>query len=556
MATLLESAVRATLIAATFALVLKLLRLRSPAVRHTLWTSLVVLMLLLPASTKWGPEIPIRILAPQSRSEPDIATATVPIRDDFATSGVPQGSRVELRHATWRWIDLLALVYSVGFLVFGMRLLAGTWQGYALVRRATLSGGQLTNPSCATPVTTGLFSPAILLPTAWPTWPQNRLDAILAHEREHVRRWDPLFQWLALLNRAVFWFHPLAWWLPRHIARLAEEACDAAVLASGIDPITYSEALLECAKAASFAGGRLQSVGMAMPGTALPRRIERILAAVDHRPTSRKRLLCATLISTTGATMLMAAVPAQTPLRSPTFEFASVTPNTSEGGVLVYPPNEGIVRLSNMPLISLIVSAYQAPEDQVVGPDWIRTSRFDVVAKPPNGLPIEWDGPNSVRPMLRALLEERFKLVVHAENRSLAKYALMMANSDGTLGPSLKPSATDCTQVRAQRASSLATPAPGQPCTNFRSGNFIVADSVPVRQLVAILVGPASGMGLVDRGVVDRTGLTGLFNFTLTLDPSVSIFTTIHEQLGLKLEPVSVSGEVMVIDHVEQLIEH
>ena len=56
--------------------------------------------------------------------------------------------------------------------------------------------------------------------------------------------------------------------------------------------------------------------------------------------------------------------------------------------------------------------------------------------------------------------------------------------------------------------------------------------------------------------VVDRTGLTGRFSFTLTFDRSVSIFTTLQEQLGLKLEPATVASDIIVIDHVEPLIEN
>ena len=70
----------------------------------------------------------------------------------------------------------------------------------------------------------------------------------MIHEREHARRRDPLVQWLALLNRCVFWFHPLAWWLERKLAALAEEACDAAVLAGGHAPHDYARYLIEMAR--------------------------------------------------------------------------------------------------------------------------------------------------------------------------------------------------------------------------------------------------------------------------------------------------------------------
>ena len=109
----------------------------------------------------------------------------------------------------------------------------------------------------------------------------------------------------------------------------------------------------------------------------------------------------------------------QTPT-TPTFEVASIKPNNSGmPGVLVY-PQAGLLRSVNFSLAALIQSAYGVAVDQVVGgPDWVRTLRFDVMAKTPNDQAVVWQGPNSVRPLLQALLQERFKLAVHHETRSL-----------------------------------------------------------------------------------------------------------------------------------------
>jgi len=103
----------------------------------------------------------------------------------------------------------------------------------------------------------------------------------LAHENEHARRRDPLVHWLALLSRCVFWFHPLAWWLERKLVALAEEACDAAVLAQGHDPRDYAEYLVHLARSVQRAGKRVQAWGTAMDSGTLRARIERIL---DSRP--------------------------------------------------------------------------------------------------------------------------------------------------------------------------------------------------------------------------------------------------------------------------------
>jgi hypothetical protein len=102
-----------------------------------------------------------------------------------------------------------------------------------------------------------------------------------------------LIQWLALVNRAVFWFHPLSWWLERKLSVLAEEACDAAVLARGHTPQDYSEYLLDIARSVLRSGSRLGIVGMAMPGGLLQLRIRQIFNSCEVLPISRTRIVVA-----------------------------------------------------------------------------------------------------------------------------------------------------------------------------------------------------------------------------------------------------------------------
>ena len=141
-------------------------------------------------------------------------------------------------------------------------------------------------------MTVGWLCPAIILPLGWRKWTRGRLDAVLTHERAHVRRRDPLVQWLALLNRAVFWFHPLAWWLERKLASLAEEACDAAVLDQGHDPVEYAEVLLDIERSVKQAGARMEAMGMAMPGRGLPDRIKLIFDGPRWPRMSRWKIVC------------------------------------------------------------------------------------------------------------------------------------------------------------------------------------------------------------------------------------------------------------------------
>src|SRR6185369_10641033 len=115
---------------------------------------------------------------------------------------------------------------------------------------------------------------------------------------------DPLIQRLALVNRAIFWFHPLSWWLERELSVLAEEACDAAVLAQGHSPQDYSEYLLDIARSVARSGSRLGIVGMAMPGSLLRQRIRQILNSCGALPISRTRIVVMVAACATSSALL------------------------------------------------------------------------------------------------------------------------------------------------------------------------------------------------------------------------------------------------------------
>jgi len=129
------------------------------------------------------------------------------------------------------------------------------------------------------PVTIGALRPAILLPTGWGEWDDAKLEAVFAHELSHVARRDALTQRLSLLHRAIFWFSPLAWFLDRHLANLAEQASDEAALSCGTDRKRYARILLDFFEALHAAPGRVwwQGVSMAKAGQA-EQRVERILS--------------------------------------------------------------------------------------------------------------------------------------------------------------------------------------------------------------------------------------------------------------------------------------
>jgi uncharacterized protein (TIGR03435 family) len=256
-----------------------------------------------------------------------------------------------------------------------------------------------------------------------------------------------------------------------------------------------------------------------------------------------------------------------------TFEVASVRPNKSgDGRVMLGIQPGGRLNATNVPLRMLIRQAFNVQEFQIVGgPDWLGSDRFDVVAKAPEG---EFNA-ELMRPMLQALLVERFKLGFHRESREMPIYALVKARADGKLGPNITPSAVDCAAVvRGRRGG--GSPARPQPGEKMECGFMIGFGRMNVGGMgMANLAQALSPQ--VGRIVLDKTELTGNYDFELTYSPeglgsgfpgggppllngapppadpnAPTVFTALQEQLGLKLDSQRGPVEVVVIDRVEQ----
>jgi hypothetical protein len=291
---LVECTVRGTLTATVTAVILWATRIKTPVALHAAWTGVLLSMLLLPVWTVWGPRASMRVLPPMPAPREIVARLSgpglhVPPANQRPLDTV-DSALVQTQGRDWQRV--LLGIYVVIACTLLARLAIGTINTQRLVRGTVRRDGRLTSAMCAAPITVGWFRPVAILPEHSHQWPPAQLDAVLTHEHEHARRRDPLVQWLALLNRAVFWFHPLAWWLERRLAALAEDACDAAVLAHGHDAGDYAEYLLDIARAVTRAGSRVMVVGTAMPGPHLARRIRQILSRAPAPRISRTRLVC------------------------------------------------------------------------------------------------------------------------------------------------------------------------------------------------------------------------------------------------------------------------
>jgi uncharacterized protein (TIGR03435 family) len=216
------------------------------------------------------------------------------------------------------------------------------------------------------------------------------------------------------------------------------------------------------------------------------------------------------------------------------FEVATIKPTDPDyrGGVVNTPPG-GMFTSRGIPLKFLIAIAYDVNVRQVSGgPSWLESDRYDVIGKAPDTSGnLRMD---TVRPMLRSLFAERLRLVVRLDKREMPVYALVVGKNGHKLRAHEENGGS--AQLLIQPGAKL--PARNATMTEF---SFLLQN------------------GVLDRPVLDRTGLVGRYDFDLTWDESglpdsnlPSIFTAVQEQLGLRLEPERGIADEVVLEHVER----
>lgn len=293
----LEVSFRSLAAATAVGLVLVGLRVRSGAARHAAWSAVLLTMLTMPVLTAVVPGVNVPVPPSLASSLDTIADEANPYQhqDWRATPEAGRqppaavvtsptlGAKVSPARAVIDVRIAITALYGAGALFFLIRMAAGLILVRRLVGRAV--GVPCVNrapvfetPAIATPMTAGIVSPCVLLPIDWRDWPEDKLRAVLAHENAHIARRDALVALLACVNRAIFWFHPLAWWLERTLAVAAEHACDETAARQVGQPRHYAEVLLDMADAVQRRGIRVSwhTLGVDGPGL-LDTRIERLL---------------------------------------------------------------------------------------------------------------------------------------------------------------------------------------------------------------------------------------------------------------------------------------
>jgi len=282
----------------------------------------------------------------------------------------------------------------------------------------------MSSPTLLEPGIFGIFRPVLLLPAGiFDRLTPAQLKAVIAHELCHIRHRDNLIAAIHMFVETVFWFHPLVWWIGKRLVEERERACDEEVLTQGGEPRVYAEAILNVCKL--YAESPLVCVS-GITGSDLKKRIEAIITnRIALRLNFAKKLLLAvTGLAAAAAPIAIgllnaSATRAQSPAIHKEFDVVSVKPSVpDEHNSFMFRPQPGGLRAVGIPLKMLVMESYEVKAFQVSGgPSWIATESWDVLAKVDG---VEGLIPMAqMRPMLQAMISDRFQLKFHKETKEM-----------------------------------------------------------------------------------------------------------------------------------------
>ena len=545
---------QSTLCAAMAWLLTLLLRKNRAAVRYSIWLAasakfLLPFSLLVSAGSQLGWHTAPTIAQPQ------FSFVMNEIGQPFALSH-PVAHLAGERSASNVFPAVLFAVWLCGFTI-ALVVWFRSWRRMRAIRRGAtplslnLPMPVMSSPARLEPGVFGIRNPVLLLPEGiTERLTPQQLDAVLAHELCHVRRRDNLTATLHMLVEAIFWFHPLIWWIRERLVEERERACDEEVLRAVSEPEIYAQGILNVCR--FYLASPLTSVS-GVTGADLKLRIAGIVAnrTADSLNLGRKILLAsAAMLAIAGpiAVGIMYAPASRAQSKAETapraFEAASI--KLTQGG-RTRSIEPGRITYLDTALGEYIMMAYGLRRYQIAGPDWIlnadRSSRYDLVAT--TGRPVSAD---EIKRMIGPLLVERFHLAFHREARELPVFAMTVFKG----GPKFKPA--------GDGDAPLPTIPDGTGGFSFKNWSMTnLADWL-------------SALPAVGRPVIDRTGIGGRYSFNANLfelpkdatpvdmkmamgrsDGNDIIFSTLPDQLGLKLESQKAPIEVIVVDHADKM---
>jgi bla regulator protein BlaR1 len=556
-----------------------LLRRNSPKVRYWVWLS-ASLKFLLPFAllVSLGSVVPSRDPHPVSVPAPVVPHSVMQIAEPLT----PPVRATAPAHAARDWRSVtLGIVWALGFLAAVLVRCRGWWTVRAVLRAATpidlpIPVRALLISGTQEPGIVGFFRPVLILPAQlMERLNPIQLGAILTHELCHVRRRDNLFAAVHMGVEAIFWFHPLVWWIGSRMLEERELACDEEVLRTGCEPSDYVEGILKVCQL--YVESPLPCVS-GVTGADVKKRLRAILTGDIARELNggKKLALAAIGVAAIAAPLVIGVVNAPA-IRAqeareavPKFEVVSIKPcelPPQRPGDM-YPPrgNSSPGRLATgcSPLLDehglgLIRGAYAtSPFTPIDGaPSWVHSALYEINARA--------EGSPSVRmmrgPMMQALLEEYFHLKIHHQTIEGSVFFLTVTRG----GPKLHPFKEGaCIPYSYTKLTPLE---PGQQycLSNIRS---LWPPAVEVQGATlddfAIMLRP-----VLDRPTINKTGIAGRFDIHLEFsadgirmpsegspaaasDGPPSIFTAVQETLGLKLEPGKGPIDTFVIEHIER----
>jgi uncharacterized protein (TIGR03435 family) len=550
----LSTIVKATVILAAGLLTIRCTRRSRAATRHFVLASAFAVVLTLPVTERAVPAVTLSVGTPVPSAVPK--TLPIVMSPEFtAPQAAPEPARsIDGRHSERTQPSteaLLIATWAIGAALFlapvlvtprrlrKLRGTARTWhEGEELVR-AIGSGVHrpvtvLMHEDVAAPLTCGIVRPTIVLPSQAITWADHEIKQALVHELEHIRRADWPVHIATRLVCAIYWFNPLAWIAWRQLSLEAERACDDAVL--GIAERTaYAQQLVTLARRARTSPVPVLSM---VNRSELSERISSLLDEAQTRGRLGFRgaatilaiagILAAVVVPLRAAAQ--APVQVQDPATLPSFDVVSVKENKSGDMAQGSRRQPGRIVITNVPLRLSIINFFGLQPQQLIGgPDWIDSTRYDIIAQFSGEMPVT--EPGTVGPlqlMMQRVFAERFKLAVHTETREIPVYELSLARRDRTLGSKLKPAATDCEAVMNAMLKSAREGGPpptagpqlpdGRPACGMRfgPGNRLVAGGTSMAALARNMSNQAG------RIIVDKTGLIGGFDIELEFIPDPS----------------------------------
>ncbi len=589
---------QSTLFAALAALLALALRKNHARARHWLWL-IASLKFLIPFSlfVAIGSHLQLPDITPLTQHAVSVAVEGIAQPFTAPLAALPTQPASIASDSASRIPIVLFAVWVCGFIAVAF----SWWRRWRSIRSAVRAASLLplqvgvpvlSSSALLEPGVFGLFRPVLLLPEGiTDRLAPAQLQAVLAHELCHVRRRDNLAAALHMAVEAIFWFHPLVWWLGARLVEERERACDEEVLRLGNQPQVYAESILRICQ--FYLESPLACMS-GVTGSNLKQRVVRIMTQriggkLDF---GRKLLLTAAGMTAVAGPIIFGLINAPqgraqsqptTPAPSASFEVASVKPNRSADrrmGIQMAPGGRFVA--TNIPVKLLLQEAYGVKESQISGgPSWLGSERYDVEAKADESSAGEMaklspeQRKERLMLMLQSLLADRFKLTLHHETKELPVYALTVAKS----GPKFHETALTPADPGAPNP-----PGP-QADHHLKGGIFMMGrgqltvDGAPLARFADIL---SRQLGRV---VLDQTGLKGNYDFTLKWTPDQSeggmfggpkggdggppteaapppdasgpsIFTALQEQLGLKLESQKGPVEILVIDRVERPSEN